>query len=39
MHYKDTSSHEAKNQRTIATRTSQTIKYGHDVITQRFTDV
>ena len=41
MHYKDTSfspAHEVKNQRVIAKRTSQIMKYGQDVIIQKWTN-
>ena len=40
MRYKDicSSTHEVKNQRVIAKRTSQIMKYGQDVIIQKRTD-
>ena len=41
MHYKDLHvprAHEVKNQRVIAKRTSQIMKYGQDVIIQKRTD-
>ena len=40
MHYKDNvpRAHEVKNQRVVAKRTSQIMKYGQVVIIQKWTD-